>query len=58
MARYPIGVLKGSIRGPLLFNNDICDLVFIIEDCDIASYIDEKTPYLSWETVEEVLNIS
>ena len=33
------GVLQGSILGPLLFNIDICNLFFFIEDCDIASYV-------------------
>ena len=56
MARNSIGALHGSTRGPL-FNIDICDLFFIIEDCDIARYVDDNTPYLSSKTVEEVLNI-
>ena len=33
MARNPIGSTQGSVLGPL-FNIDICDLFFIIEDCD------------------------
>ena len=36
-----------SILGPLLFNIDICHLFFIMEDCDVASYADDNTPYLS-----------
>ena len=43
MARNPI-VHQGSIPGPFLFNNDICNLSFVIEDCDIANYADDNTP--------------
>ena len=47
-----LGVPQGSILGQLLFNSDIYDLFFIIEDCDI----EDNTPYLSGKNVEEVLN--
>ena len=34
---------------------DIYDLFLTVEDCDIASYADDNTLYLSGKTVEEVL---
>ena len=48
-------VSQGSILRLLLFNIDICDLFFIIEDFDTANYADDNTPYLSWKNVDEVL---
>ena len=39
------GVPQCLILGPLLFNIGICDLFFIIEDCDISNYADDNIPY-------------
>ena len=56
MTSNPIGNTPSFSRGPLLFNIDSCDLFFTIEDCDIANYADDNTPYLSGKNFEEVLN--
>ena len=35
----------GSVLGTLLFNADLCDLFFILNSYDIASYADDTTTY-------------
>ena len=51
------GVPQGSILGPLLFNIFLCDMLFILEDIDIASYADDTTPYTSAQNLEELVII-
>ena len=48
-------VQQGSIPGPLLFNIHKCDLFFIIELIDIASYADDITPYVCLEDVDLIV---
>ena len=40
------GVSQGSILGPLLFNIDLCDLFYFLEDLHIASYADDTAIYM------------
>ena len=40
-----LGVSRGSILGPLLFNIFISNLFLFTNNLDIASYADDNTPY-------------
>ena len=39
------GVPQGSTLGPLLFNIHLCDIFYVLEELDIASYTDDTTIY-------------
>ena len=55
MLEIIFGVPQGSIVGSLLFIILLIDLFFIIEDTDIAKYVDDNTPYVIADNIDGVI---
>ena len=52
-----IGLIQGSILGPLLFNIYSCDLFFIIGQFDVANFVDDNTSYVAGYNISSVFKL-
>ena len=50
-----LGVLQYSILGPLLLNVFLADLFFAVNNIDIANYVDDNTPYMIADNVDDLI---
>ena len=49
------GVPKRSFPAPLLFSIFLCDLFYIMNETDPASYADDNMPYITVRTIDGVI---
>ena len=49
------GVPQGLVLRPLLFNIVLCDLFFIMNDVEFASYADGNTPFFAGDDLSDVI---
>ena len=51
-----LGVPRGSILAPRLFNIFLADLGLFLKDVDIANFTDDNTPFTSANNIDDLIN--
>ena len=51
-----LGLLQGSILGPLLYNILLADLFLLLKDVDIAIFTGDNTPFTSSNNIDDLID--
>ena len=51
-----LGIQKGPVLGPLLFNIFINNIFLILQECNLSNYFDDSTMYTSEKTISNMIN--
>ena len=55
MTGYTVWCTAGPILGPLLFKIFQADLIFTLDNTEIANYADDTTPYTVSDNIDDII---
>ena len=53
--KYYLVLRKGPVLAPVPFNISLADLFFVVKDINIASYTDDRTPFIVENNTDKVI---